>query len=293
MHTPLTWSYAYVTYIDGHSARGGQSGYLPGLRALAASLVDSGTAWPLLVAHTVTRQVNVELQQLASRCRLNIQLAPVADLPNVRWRPGHMPHFRRTMSKLRIWQLPAERLVYLDTDLVVVRNIDELFDAEAALPFRAVSDLGAGCGNERCRVRFALGNLFNSGVMVVTPSNATFARMERELPGLNVWRDDGSDQSFLNGFFRCEFHGSARLEPWFNMQAVEEQQDPAQRFNRSFASVRVLHFASNLKPWVSRGGDRVEGIQQAAAWWIAEQMPRSFRAFARANASSYSACGKN
>ena len=98
--------------------------------------------------------------------------------------------------------------------------------------------------------------------------------------------------------------GAERLRGGLLSEDVRADESPEEAALRGIAaqlkgvglvegSMRVLHFASNLKPWVSRGGDRVEGIQQAAAWWIAEQMPRSFRAFARANASSYSACGKN
>lgn len=60
-------------------------------------------------------------------------------------------------SKFRLWQLTDyDKIIFIDADMLILRNIDILFQ---------MPDITATGNN---------GTLFNSGVMVIEPSNCTF-----------------------------------------------------------------------------------------------------------------------
>ncbi|KAL4205145.1 hypothetical protein AMTRI_Chr01g113130 [Amborella trichopoda] len=85
-------------------------------------------------------------------------------------------------TKLRLWQLTQyEKLVFLDSDLVVLKNMDFLFK----LPeMSAIS-------NSR--------TIFNSGLMVIEPSQCMFRVLMREKERVDSY--NGGDQGFINEIF--------------------------------------------------------------------------------------------
>ena len=85
------------------------------------------------------------------------------------------------MYRLEAWRLTQyAKVVLIDTDTLVLRNIDTLFTCGAAA---AVSDAGAP-------------GHFNSGVFVLEPSTATYAELQRLTPLLISYNQ--GDQGFLN-----------------------------------------------------------------------------------------------
>ncbi|PON43935.1 Glycosyl transferase [Trema orientale] len=85
-------------------------------------------------------------------------------------------------SKLRLWQLAEyDKLVFIDADLLVLNNLDSLF---------FYPQLSAA-GNDKV--------LFNSGVMVIEPSNCLFEVLTRE--SFRIESYNGGDQGFLNEVF--------------------------------------------------------------------------------------------
>ncbi len=104
---------------------------------------------------------------------------------------GEKPAFHTPLDnfvKLRLWQLPYRRVVFLDADTLVLRNIDRLFDYPE---FSAAPNVYESLADFR---------RLNSGVFTARPDPATFAAMLARLdaPGA-VWRR--TDQTFLETFF--------------------------------------------------------------------------------------------
>ena len=72
------------------------------------------------------------------------------------------PWLTKTFSKLNIWTLTSySKIVYLDSDILVLKNIDDLFERE---------ELSAGSED-------LWPDVFNSGVLVIEPSQTTFERL--------------------------------------------------------------------------------------------------------------------
>jgi glycogenin glucosyltransferase len=231
--------YAYVTTLCGGDA------YVPGVEALGRSLAASGTSEPRIVL--VTSDVTV-----GARTRLSKQGWEVRDVepidPPSPSAPVVYPRFARTFTKLRAFALSdVKKIVLLDADTLVMRNVDELFErpSPAAAP------------------DFFLPDRFNSGVMVIEPSPQLFASIEGELGRMGSY--DGGDQGFLNALWPDWYEGPSarRLPAGFNMHHFVFQfliNHDALR-ERLFSEVRILHFTLQ-KPWM---GLTLSG--GSSLWW--------------------------
>ena len=87
------------------------------------------------------------------------------------------------LTKLHLFRLTQySKVVFLDADTLVLRPLSQLFDIPH--PFSACPDSGWP-------------DSFNSGVMVATPSEATFQELISMMAEKGSW--DGADQGLLNG----------------------------------------------------------------------------------------------
>ncbi|GJN14466.1 hypothetical protein PR202_gb01300 [Eleusine coracana subsp. coracana] len=85
-------------------------------------------------------------------------------------------------SKFRLWQLTDyDKIIFIDADLLILRNIDFLF---------AMPEITATGNNA---------TLFNSGVMVIEPSNCTFQLLMEHINEITSY--NGGDQGYLNEIF--------------------------------------------------------------------------------------------
>lgn len=104
---------------------------------------------------------------------------------------GEKPTFHDPLDnfcKLRLWGLDYDKVVFLDADTIVLRNIDKLLDFPEF------------CAAPNLYHELADMQRMNSGVFTARPAGATFDRMIEELdqPG-RFWRR--TDQTFLEHFF--------------------------------------------------------------------------------------------
>jgi lipopolysaccharide biosynthesis glycosyltransferase len=141
-----------------------------------------------------------------------------------------------TYNKLNIWNLNIEKVIFLDSDCVVLKNIDHLFDIDCE--FAACEDNGVELGR----------SLFNTGVMLIKPNKKIFKDM---LSKIDVYPSyDGSDQGFLNAYF-----------PFFDNIVLEQKYNVLKRIFRHHRElwktidVHVLHFVGR-KPWEDDNEDR-------------------------------------
>lgn len=230
---------AYVTMLC-HG-----DGYLPGVEALGHSIVHSGSTRARVVM--VTPEVSDEACE-----RLTEQGFEVRRVPWLERSGAEARMFRRfghTYNKLHAFGLTDfERVVLMDADTLVVRNIDDLFDRPH---ISAAPD-------------FLLPDRFNSGVLVLEPSRARYDEMLQSLGRLPSY--DGGDQGFLNAFFAGWFRAAPahRLPVGYNLPQFIYQFMRAQPCFAEYlaAELRVIHY-SVQKPWLNKA----TLVGGAALWW--------------------------
>ena len=96
-------------------------------------------------------------------------------------------YWKNTFDKLNVFNLcEYEKIVYLDSDFLILENIDNLFDEETLsmpldLPFHT--------------------NRFNSGVMVIKPNHEDFLNMKKLADSSDQRQREISDQDIINEYF--------------------------------------------------------------------------------------------
>jgi len=222
--------------------------YAPGVEALGRSLLATGTTAPLvlLVTPDVPRPALVRLADQGWTLR---EIQPVKNPTPAK--EQLFPRFDKVFTKLRAWELEEfDRVVLLDADMVVLQNIDDLFERPelAAAP------------------DFLLPDRFNSGSMVLEPSRDKLARMLEKLAASPTY--DGGDQGFLNSFFGDWYTGPAdrRLPTWYNLpnfiyQFMQGHPSLRAQVERE---ARIVHYLVQ-KPWQS--ASTVTGGSEV--WWNA------------------------
>lgn len=227
---------AYVTLVTNDD-------FARGARALVRSLLMSGTTAEIVVMHTggVGTAALAPLKALGATLR-PVDLLPTSDAFNAAhardklhaaapFIKGEKPAFHTPLdnfAKLRLWLLPHDRVVFLDADTLVLRNIDRLFDYPE---FCAAPNVYEGLADF---------HRMNSGVFTARPALDTFEAMLARLdtPGA-FWRR--TDQTFLQEFFP-DWHGlpvfmNMLQYVWFNLPELWSWDD-----------IHVLHFQYE-KPW--------------------------------------------
>lgn len=228
---------AYVTLVS-------NADYAMGAVALARSLRLTDTQADIVALYTG----GVAERSLEPLARLGLRLLPADLLPtsdafndrhqrarlhaDAPFDKGNKPHFHTPLDnfvKLRLWQLTDyDKLVFIDADAIVLRNIDRLFAYPA---FSAAPNVYENLGDF---------HRLNSGVFVARPSEATFAAMLETLDRPEAfWRR--TDQTFLQHFFP-EWHGlpvfyNMLQYVWFNLPDLWH-----------WPSVAVIHYQYE-KPW--------------------------------------------
>ena len=260
---------AWVTMLTDH-------GYLPGVQTLAASLRRVNSAFPLLVM--VTPDVDADVRQVLRDD--GIQVVQVAPL-----RPaGHGAYanarFAQVWTKLAVWSLTDfERVVFLDADMLVVRNMDELFDME----IDTVHDPGPSvAAAHACRCNplripsyprdwipanchytsgVAAADYFNAGLLVLRPDADVFADMIARLAGLtDLTGFLFAEQDFLNDYFRDRW---VPLPYVYNALKTLSVQHPDLWH---LPDVRNIHFIID-KPWARRPGSDDPYLDLTRLWW--------------------------
>ncbi|KAI0319779.1 hypothetical protein OF83DRAFT_1169921 [Amylostereum chailletii] len=224
--------YAFVTLLTSDS-------YLPGALTLAAALKDvhpSPATSPEVDFHTVClvtpETVDVSSIKLLRRAFNVVIGVEIIEHDNTRGLTllGR-PDLTAVLTKLHVFRLTQyQKIIFLDADILPTRPLSHLF----SLPheFSAVPDVGWP-------------DIFNSGVMVLTPGEPQFAELMQLSEAQGSW--DGGDQGLLNEWRGDNWH---RLSFTYNTTptAVYTYAPAYERFG---SKISAIHFIGPNKPWSS------------------------------------------
>lgn len=114
---------AYVTLLT-------SPGYLPGVLVLHASLVAVGSKYPLVAA--VTPKLSEDARDVLRKRGVMVrEVEPLRPEEGTHQLSDHDARFAETWTKLRCFEfVEYDRLVALDSDMIVMRNMDELMELD-------------------------------------------------------------------------------------------------------------------------------------------------------------------
>ena len=161
-----------------------------------------------------------------------------------------------------------DRMIYLDSDLLVVGNIAELFNFDLKGNWLgAVRDLGypdfyaTRSGRQKWCSEHGLGNVysyFNSGVLLYDmKAMREYAPLEK-LVEAGINSPDFPDQDGLN--IICQGHVRLLPEIWNVTIGFAMKHQP-----QLLEDAAILHFATGEKPWINRN------VPFAELWWLYQE----------------------
>ncbi|KAJ7296722.1 hypothetical protein O6H91_08G102400 [Diphasiastrum complanatum] len=249
---------AYVTFLAG------DGDYFKGAEGLAKSLRRVKSSHQLLVA--VLPDVPESHRRLLRRqgCVIR-EIEPIMPPAGSDQCKFAMAHYVINYSKLRIWEFEDfSKLVYLDADIMVFQNMDELFDTPKGT-FSAVLD----CFCEKTwshTPQYSIGYCqqspdsapwvkvlgpppkpyFNAGMFVFEPSRKTFTELMQSLRSNPP--TPFAEQDFLNSIFQKIFRP---IPLKYNLILAMLWRHPE---NVHLPSVKAVHYcATGSKPWCFTG----------------------------------------
>lgn len=273
---------AYVTLLTRNS-------YLPAALVLNESLKGVGSKYPLVIMSTPS--LPSEAREALTRQGLEIvTVNPLQPTPSTHTLSSVDARFADTWTKLRGFGLVGfDHIVLLDCDMIVMRNMDELFDIDLPDNWIAASHACAcnpmkfshypadwipeNCAFTPLEHPTALTQpteikpdsprayrLLNSGMVVLRPSGESMAGLTEFLstsPLVPTFRFP--DQDLLAAFYE----GRWKQLPWcYNaLKTLRKIHQPLWRDEE----IRCLHYILAVKPWQTKVVDEWE--KEMHQWW--------------------------
>lgn len=221
--------YSYVTYL-------GTESYLAGVLALNRCLKKVKSKYPLtvLINENISRNSKEKIRRYGLRIieirRINIPSRITNNNSKV-----NQKQWTDTFSKLYTFGLTIfDKVVFLDADLYVRQNIDELFSCDL---LSAVAAGKSYPGNEKW-------NNINSGVMVIIPKEGEERRLISLINQSSSNRGLG-DQDIIQvaynknkiNYLSEAYNILAGYEPFYLSKKIE------------YGDIKIIHYTGYLKPW--------------------------------------------
>ena len=222
--------------------------YLLGVLTLYKSLVKTGTKYPFYVA--ITSDISKESMDFLGNININtIKLDNNIKLPeeikNKNSKSGYS-QWNNTFEKLSIFQLTRfKKIVYLDSDMLILNNIDELFNK------KHMSAVVAGAlipGREDWK-------LLNSGIMVIEPKKNLGINIAKTIDRVSKRKEYFGDQDLIQEYYNewCK-DKELELNHKYNV-FISDLEFYCKRCNyntkkNSDNSISVVHFIGEKKPWM-------------------------------------------
>lgn len=263
---------AYITLLSNEK-------YYNGVVMLHRSLVDVKSKYPLycMLSATVDESLEVGLKNEGVSC---IRLQKSVVDRGVNEEGQTFSHWSHTFDKLQTWGLTQfEKLIFVDSDMLVRRNIDSLFEKPA---FTAVC---AGCSYPTNHDWFGL----NSGLLVIEPDKQVEESLFRLVPNVidefvsknkSVGDQDVINRYISDWHLKKELH----LDEGYNLFA--EYLSYYVRHNgyswsgRKGKDIVVVHFIGRQKPWMKKS-------IRSWAWFIRESIRNPYYLLAYLKYISY------
>ncbi|KAM7278349.1 hypothetical protein ACFE04_005483 [Oxalis oulophora] len=210
---------AYATVLHSSEA------YVCGAITLAQSLLKTNTKRDLILL--LDNSISESKRQALASAGWKLRL--IKRIRNPRAEKDTYNEYN--YSKFRLWQLTDyDKVIFIDADIIVLRNLDLLFH------FPQMS----ATGNDIW--------LFNSGIMVIEPSNCTFKLLMKNRNEIVSY--NGGDQGFLNEVFVYWHRLPRRVNFLKNFWAntTKEAAVKNELFGAEPAKVYSIHYLG-LKPW--------------------------------------------
>lgn len=163
----------------------------------------------------------------------------------------NMTRWNYTFDKFNIFELTEfDKIIYLDSDMYIARNIDELFECK---------DMSCVAAGQSMKGNEDWINL-NSGLMVIEPKKELIREFIKILQEANFGKNIG-DQDVLEEYFSWHTKPELKLPEKYNIFATYIDYY-INELNYKLENIAVVHFTGEIKPWMMNESEKKEFIEK-------------------------------
>jgi glycogenin len=215
--------------------------YLDGILVLKHSLAKTNAKYPFVLLVTP----NISPKVLAALSSHQIDYITIEGIENpVSVADSRLKRWNFTYSKLNLFGLEQfDKIVYLDADMLILQNIDDLFEK----PHMSAVDMGEKLPE------LATWNRLNTGLLVIEPSVEVFNDMLSKVGKIEKKVASPSDEDFLQAYYpdwanQKQLH----LDSGYNMFSYywkRYHQLYGYNFSSDRKPIKIVHYIGEDKPW--------------------------------------------
>ena len=222
-HHSLDGNTSFITFSVGYG------NYFYGSMVTLYSLLKTCPKFPVSVM-----LANVTNHQ--AKLFLKIGVSSIFIIPTVDWKlvslSTHVSYRWKTWTKFQLWRLTSyKELLFIDSDSLVLQNIDEVIEKTNTGDFSVCSHISRG--------------EFNSGVMKLSTNESLFYDLSSISRTVSKYIYLETEQDILEALFSKKkrlFDCTMYNNYWFSWNPLESEDSVT---NNS----KVLHWAGSVKPW--------------------------------------------
>lgn len=210
--------------------------YLPGVLVLDFCLKIVQSKYPLVVAinESISKET-IEILKKNDIDYINIESVPKPKIEN---QYGLYAYWLNTFDKIALFNLiQYEKLVYVDSDMLVLKNIDELFDKPKMSAVRA-----GQLKNPDWRG-------LNSGLVVIEPNKADYKGLVDTIVNYNGDKEIGDQDIMAMYFDKWADQNELHLPEEYNIFYCYAEEYLKEPFNLKRENYKIIHFIGKKKPW--------------------------------------------
>jgi len=156
--------------------------------------------------------------------------------------------FSQIFTKMHLFNLDQyEKVLMLDIDIIVLHNLDHLFElsAPAAHYRNEILDHGSKVPTGRIYLKKGIvQNGINAGTMLLEPNKKEFKRIVKEIKNPLGYKVNAPEQEYLSYIYRDKW---THLD--FSYLCMFDKDDLMKKYNYSIHDIMILQYAWILKPW--------------------------------------------
>ena len=220
----------YITFLDNNE-------YMVGTIALFLSMKNQKCKYPLTVM--ISSKVNQKYISCLKALGINVERINDVSVSEsiINLNINEMPHWSNTFGKLRVFGMTKfDKVVFVDSDMMLLKNIDELFEHEN---LSAVVAGKSFPGNESWQG-------LNSGLMVIEPKEGEDIRIINEIPSFSD--KILGDQDIIHKYYSNWKNNCLELSEIYNVFFCYLEYYIQAKIC-SLNEIKIIHFTGSNKPW--------------------------------------------
>lgn len=229
--------FAYVGMLYGSNE------YFLGALVMGYTLMKTGTFYDRILM--VTPDVNQEIRIILSNYFIIKEVDYIYTLDENFY--SKTTRFKEVFTKLQALNLDYEKILMLDLDMFVLKNLDHLFELKAPAAMIRTKTLKFGEKIPSKYINQGKDKIYggiNAGLMLLEPSKKEFNKIIEEISKPLPYKLLYPEQDYLSIRYKNEW---TNIDNRYNYQFSKEDID--NKYNYSIHDIYILHYSWILNPW--------------------------------------------